>query len=461
MDGLLGVFFRITNQWYSVLPQTRTLNNALFLSISLICALGRKTITRAISAGGKDQLDWTLFYRFFSRSPWDHRDLFNPILKEVLPLISEDVIAIGFDDTLVKKTGTKIPGTSWQRDPLGPKFLTQFAWGMRYLQGSILLPLYNKDNLPCRAIPVSFSQLIKLKKPSKKAPEWKHKMYEGKLKLYNSSTAFVEMLTNLRERIDHIGYTNKKIVAVVDGSYCNQTCFRHGLQNVTLVGRVRKNSRLYFPVSGQGKRRYSEESFTPDEVRQSDKHKYKETKIHFAGDWYEVKYKELKNVCWKNGTKSMLMRLIVIAPTGYRKKHGCKKRYRDPGYLLTNDMDLDIKTIIQKYFDRWQIEVNFKEEKSLMGLGDAQVWSNKSVEKAPAFVASTYAALVLSSVILYGDKRQNLKHIYPKWRNKPSKRPSCLDLMTQMRIEVHRSRFLEQKLGMKTDFEGFVTKSAA
>lgn len=461
MDGLISVFFRITNQWYSVLPQSRTLNRALFLSISLICALGRKTITRAISAGGKDQFDWTMFYRFFSRSPWDHRDLFNPILKEALTLISDEVIAIGFDDTLIKKAGKKIPGMSWQRDPSGPKFLTQFAWGARYLQGSILLPLYSKNNLPCRAIPVSFSQLVHVKKPSKYAPKFDHQMYEEMKRLYNSSAEFVLMLSDLRKRIDDLGCTNKKIVAVVDGSYCNQTCFNHGLKNVTVIGRIRKNSRLYFPVSGQGKRRYSKESFTPDEIRQSDDYRYSTTKIHFAGDWYEVRYKELKQVCWKYGTKTMPMRLIVVAPTGYRKVHKGKKQYRDPGYLLTNDMDLNIETIIQKYFDRWQIEVNFKEEKSLMGLGDAQVWSEKSVEKAPAFVAATYAALVLSSVIVYGDKRQNLKHLYPKWRNKPSKRPSCLDLMTQIRIEVHRSRFLEKKFGVKTNFEGFVTKSSA
>lgn len=461
MDGLIGVFFRITSQWYSVLPQSRTLKNALFLSISLICAMGRKTITRAISAGGKEQIDWTLFYRFFSRSPWNSKDLFDPILKEALPLIDDDVITIGFDDTLIKKTGKKIPGMSWQRDPSGPKFLTQFAWGARYLQGSLLIPLYKKDNLPCRAVPVSFSQLVHIKKPSKKAPAFDHEFYDEMKKLYNSSAEFVFMLTDLRQRLDKLGYFNKKLVAVVDGSYCNQTCFGHCLENVTVVGRVRKNSRLYFPVNGQGKRRYSEESFTPDEIRQSDEYKNKSTQIHFAGDWYDVKYKELKNVCWKYGTKTMPMRLIVVAPIGYRKKHGGKKYYRDPGYLLTNDMELDIKTIIQKYFDRWQIEVNFKEEKSLMGLGDAQVWSEKSVEKAPAFVAATYAALVLASVIVYGDKRQNLKHLYPKWRNKPSKRPSCLDLMVQTRIEVHRSRLLREKFGLETNFEELVTKSAA
>lgn len=461
MDGLIGVFFRITNQWYSVLPQSRTLNRALFLSISLICALGRKTITRAISAGGKDQVDWTMFYRFFSRSPWNPRDLFNPILKEALSLIDDDVIAIGFDDTLIKKTGKKIPGMSWQRDPSGPKFLTQFAWGARYLQGSLLLPLYNKNNLPCRAIPVSFSQLVYIKKPSKFAPKFEHEFYAELKQAYNSSTEFVLMLADLRKRIDGLGFENKKLVAVVDGSYCNQTCFNHGLNNVTVVGRVRKNSRLYFPVSGQGKRRYSEESFTPDEIRQSNNHKYKNTKTHFAGDWYEIKYKELRNVCWKYGTKTMPMRLIVVAPIGYRKKNKGKKYYRDPGYLLTNDMELDVETIIQKYFDRWQIEVNFKEEKSLMGLGDAQVWSEKSVEKAPAFVAATYAALVLSSVIVYGDERQNLKKLYPKWRNKPSKRPSCLDLMTQARIEVHRSHFLQKRFGLKTSFKDLVEKSAA
>ncbi len=461
MNGLTGEFFRITNQWYLSLPQSRTLKRALFLSISLICALGRKTITRAISAGGKDQVDWTRYYRFFSKSPWKANDLFNPILKEALALNESNVIAIGFDDTLIKKTGKKIPGMSWQRDPSGPKFLTQFAWGARYLQASLLLPLYNRGNIPCRGLPVSFSQLLHIKRPHKNAPESAHSFYAELKKLYNSSMEFVLMLGELRKKLDDLGYAVKKLVAVVDGSYCNQTCFGHGLSNVSLVGRIRKTSRLCYPVSGQGKRKYSAESFTPEQIRLDSKNKYKRVKIHFAGEWYEVKYKEVKKVCWRYGTKTMPMRLIVIAPIGYRLKHRGNKNYRDPGYLITNDMDLEVETIIQKYFDRWQIEVNFKEQKSLMGLGDAQVWSEKSVEKAPAFAAATYSAMMLSSVIVYGDKRQNIKHLYPKWRNRPSKRPSCLDLMIQMRVEVQRSRTLREKFGIETSFEGLVTKAAA
>jgi len=31
--------------------------------------------------------------------------------------------------------------------------------------------------------------------------------------------------------------------------------------------------------------------------------------------------------------------------------------------------------LIQYYFDRWQIEVNHRDEKSLLGVGQAQVWS--------------------------------------------------------------------------------------
>jgi hypothetical protein len=38
------------------------------------------------------------------------------------------------DDTILKKTGKKISGTSWRRDPLGPPFQNNFIWGQRFLQ---------------------------------------------------------------------------------------------------------------------------------------------------------------------------------------------------------------------------------------------------------------------------------------------------------------------------------------
>jgi hypothetical protein len=127
----------------------------------------------------------------------------------------------------------------------------------------------------------------------------------------------------------------------------------------------------------------------------------------------------------------------VIAPTPYQKSKKAPRYYRSAAYLLTTDLISPAEILAQKYLDRWQIEVNFHEEKSQMGLGEQQLWSDKSIPKAPAFIASIYSALLLSSVLLTKDRRDH--KIYgdlPKWRNKEAKRPSCFDLLSVIRKEI-------------------------
>jgi hypothetical protein len=49
--------------------------------------------------------------------------------------------------------------------------------------------------------------------------------------------------------------------------------------------------------------------------------------------------------------------------------------YRDPAYLLTTDLRGSLKQLLQIYFDRCQIEVNHREEKDTLGVGQAGLWS--------------------------------------------------------------------------------------
>ena len=44
------------------------------------------------------------------------------------------------------------------------------------------------------------------------------------------------------------------------------------------------------------------------------------------------------------------------------------------------------------YFDRWQIEVNHRDEKDTLGVGQAQMWNPVSVPKQPALVVASYSA---------------------------------------------------------------------
>src|ERR1035438_6925244 len=66
----------------------------------------------------------------------------------------------------------------------------------------------------------------------------------------------------------------------------------------------------------------------------------------------------------------------------YRLRKGSKLLYRDPAYLICTDPELDPRQIIETYFQRWDIEVNFRDEKTLLGVGQAQVRAAASVESA-------------------------------------------------------------------------------
>ncbi len=461
--SLYATFSQILQEWNSVFPQKRSFDRAFRLSICCLCSLGRRTLSRAIAFAGLDQVDWAADYRLFSRCKWEKKLLFRPVLRQTVKLIDEEVIAVAFDDTVIKKKGHKIPGTRWLRDSLSPVFNVNIIWGMRFLQASVLLPLYNKDKTtPPRGIPVQFHEVPPVQKPKRNASQEEWLVYEVEKKTRNLSFYFVNALKELRQELDDLGFFNKALLAVVDGSFCNKTCMLVDLARVELIARLRKNAQLCFKLKRpEGKRFYSKKTFTPDGIRKDEKIKWSFASVFHGGNFRDIRFKELKEVYWRTGTKKKPMRLIVIAPNPYRLRKKGKLYYRDPAYLLTTDLNTDAKVLIQKYFDRWQIEVNFRDEKDTLGLGQAQVWSKDSVGRQPAFVVASYGALLLSSIVLYEDKRVDEFIDLPKWRKKGSRRPSCLDLVTQLRRDLDKEKKKAELLGIEKGFESKIYKAAA
>jgi hypothetical protein len=80
-----------------------------------------------------------------------------------------------------------------------------------------------------------------------------------------------------------------------------------------------------------------------------------------------------------------------MSPLQYRA-HG-HVLYRQPAYLLVSNTKISVAEALQAYFSRWEIEVDHKDERDLLGVGQAQVSSDTSVERRPAFQVAAYAAL--------------------------------------------------------------------
>ncbi len=95
--------------------------------------------------------------------------------------------------------------------------------------------------------------------------------------------------------------------------------------------------------------------------------------------------------------------------------------------------------VLQAYFDRWQIEVNHRDEKDTLGVGQAQVRSAQSVPRHPAFAVAVYAMLLIAGLRQYGPGRPQDCIALPKWR-KNARRASILDLITLVRMQVNETQ---------------------
>ncbi|HWH72587.1 MAG TPA: transposase, partial [Candidatus Sulfotelmatobacter sp.] len=426
-------------------PQYRTFLRARQLVVGFVSTWGRHTISRALCAIHRQFEDWSASYRLFSRSPWNPANLFRPVLSKCLELLgTSGLLCFALDDTSLKKSSKKIPGVSYSRDPMSPKFHPNLILGQRFIQAAFLLRPQGIEG-PARSIPVRFTPAPPPAKPRKNASEEKKQAYRRAQKTENLSCRGVAVMKDLRAELDRLGAEARTAWFVTDGSYCNRTVLRNAPERVEIVARTRGDLTLYAPPTaeqlvGRGRRRkYGARLPKPDDLRDdkyAEQFPWKEAKIHGAGRVHDLRFKEVSPVLWKSGARDKPLRLIVIAPLGYRPTKKSKKLYRDPAFLLTTDLTTPVATLIQAYFDRWEIEVNHREEKSMFGVGEAQVWSDKAAPRVPQFQVAIYAMLLLASLMSYGPGRTEQYHQLPKWRPQEERRPSIEDILTRIREEL-------------------------
>jgi hypothetical protein len=458
--SLLAEFLNISQDWRSVFPQQRTFQRALRQSLGSLVCLGRRCLSRIIWTNGGQQRSWSAEYFLHSRCRWEPQQLFRPILKHALAYCPQRLVGVAVDDTRVRKTGRSIPQAFYQRDPMSPPFHVNLTLGLRFLQASLLVPLHRTTRVSTRALPIRFEEVSRVQRPGKKATEEMKQQYRAALKQQNLSQRFVAMGEQLRQELDRAGGRNKILVLAGDGSFCNRTCFRQIPERSVLLVRARKDAKLCFRAPAGSPRFYAVEKFSPEQVRQDESRTWKTTKIFYGGKRRKVRYKVVDTLYWQGGARQRPLRLIVIAPTPYRKARSKRLYYRDPAYLLTNDLRSSVKQLLQIYFDRWQIEVNHREEKDTLGVGQAQLWNATAVPKQPVLAVAAYSALLLASLKAFGAERGSAYAELPKWRRN-ARRPSCLDLVTLLRKEMTHESELLDPLGLKMADSQLVRAAAA
>jgi hypothetical protein len=458
--SLLSEFLAIVQDWRGVFPQQRTFQRAVRQALGSLVCLGRRCLTRIIWTNGGQNRSWSAEYFLHSRCQWEPQQLFQPILNRALAFCPQRLVGVAIDDTRLRKTGRAIPQAFYQRDPLSPPFHLNLVLGLRFLQASLLVPLHRNAPVSTRALPIRFQEVSRIKRPGKRASAELKKQYREAVKQRNLSRSWVQMAEQLRQELDQCGGCAKVLVLAVDGSFCNRTCFGGIPERTVLLARARKDAKLCFRATGDSRRFYAPEKFTPEQVRHDESLIWKTTKIFYGGKRRKIRYKEVNHVYWQGGGRKRPLRLIVIAPTPYRRTKSKRLYYRDPAYLLTSDLTSSVQQLLQIYFDRWQIEVNHREEKDTLGIGQAQLWNVTSVPKQPVLAVAAYSALLLASLTAFGAGRGTAYAPLPRWRRN-ARRPSCLDLITLLRKEMVQRPELLAPFGFKITDHAMVHAAAA
>lgn len=413
-----------------------------------------------LTACGRAFVDWSADYRLFERDRMDSHALFDPVRKAVLEeLPSGAPLSVHLDDTLIRKSGRKVAGAKWLRDPLGPKFRTNFVWGQRFLQISAALP---DPVVPGRArgVPLALLHCPLPDKPPKDADAERKREYRVARDSARPSALGVRRLAELRRRVDEDDRERdappRTIVVSGDGGFTNKTTLGEIPERTVFIGRIRKDAALFEPPPprpdspGAGRPAlYGPALPTPEEIRKDDARPWRTVEAFAAGREHEFRLKTLGPVRWRPAGGRDLQ-LVVVAPLGYRLRAGSKVLYREPAFLVCTDPELDAETLLRNYLWRWQIEVNWRDEKTVFGMGQAQVRSVRAVRNVPALIAAAYATLMLAAHRVHPVAADSPLPV-PAWqRPKPDDRLSPAKALALLRSELWGAAI--------SDFSGFASR---
>lgn len=401
-------------------------------------------MTGMLTTSGQQFHDWSANYRVFEQERIDVPSLFSAVIAGVIDSLPEGAPIVGaIDDTLIRKKGRHIAGTSWRRDPLGPPFTNNFIWASRFLQLSLAMPECADGPSSARMIPVDLRHCPSSRKPGKRASdkqweEWKTASSQARISAEGARRIHV-----LREELDRQGMRERKIMMTADGTFTCREVFKNLPERTNLIGRIRKDARLYkLPAPeqencGRGRKRaYGDRLPTPDEIRKDQSIPWINVRAYAASKEHLFNVKEISPCRWKSAGGERTLRLIIVRPLAYRLKKRAPMNYRAPAYLVTTDLLLPLDKILQAYIWRWEIEVNFRDEKTLLGLGEAQVRTRKSVETLTPFLAAVYAMLLLALKKVGGQRRSLPLPAWQRQRNELLSRTSTAQALRELRAEV-------------------------
>jgi hypothetical protein len=138
---LLKNFFDLLNEYRPLFKQKRIFLRVVNLVLGEIFVFARHTISQIIMALGRNEEDWTAWYRLFSRKRFPYEAARDLLLAQVLKSYAEnDLVVVAGDSTQTPRSSRKMEGSGWLRNLRTPPFMPGIHAAQRWFHGAVLLP---------------------------------------------------------------------------------------------------------------------------------------------------------------------------------------------------------------------------------------------------------------------------------------------------------------------------------
>jgi hypothetical protein len=417
--GLLTTFLALVAAHRPALQQERCFQRFRVLSIGLLCALNRHTLTQVLVSLGLGALDWSGAYRLFSAERIDYAVLVRHFLRETLPHVAaEQPYLVALDGVQFPHPSWRLAGTSWLHDPQSPPFKRGIHRAQRYSHLAWLTPptaTGESRALPLRLIP-AFPEKALRPEVVNGDDDWQPR---------TEWQAGRDQLEWLRQELDDAGRADQPVLAIGDGLYSTAKLWTDLPERVSLLARCPKNRALYAlptPATGRGRpRKYGERAPTP-QAWLADRTGWTECRLPVRGRLVPCIYRVEGPYLVKGAPEQPLFLLVI---KGIDRIRNGRRIQRAPTFQLVSAVQRDgqwvlpfpAEDLLGWAWQRWEIEVTHRELKTDFGVGESQAWSPSGTVLSVQWRVWVWSVAVLAGYRVWGLTPGPLRALGRWWRS--------------------------------------------
>ena len=362
-------------------------------------------------------------HRFFSRATWSVQKLGLGIADLVVERLLEPgaPIVLAIDDTLLHRLGRRIHGAHWHHDATANAARKVTAWGNNWVVVGIVVRLAFLDRPIC--LPVGFALWrprrahIPKGRPDPERP--------SKPRLARATVGVIAAR-----------YPDRVVHAVGDAGYASGA-WRGLPARVTMTFRVRKDAALYAPTPPKTGRRgrpakKGDRLAAIAQIAADSAAGWTQTTATRYAKTEQLAVRDLPCL-WYEALNNTPCRLVLVADPD------------DPSRaqlaLITTDLRSTPAELIERYADRWSIEVAFQDAKHVFGVGHARNRVQLAVERTAPFGFLTMTLTVLWYALCGHHRDIVAEHRAraPWYLTKAN--PSLADMLAKMRRTIIAAQY--------------------